>query len=225
MFPKVYKNLLESENKYDRLDAWFKVDYLTKILGIDEVRNKINFFLDLLCDEDLDIVLHAWQLLPKLIKLGLVHKESLNYNCFARALREGDINAWWIGIDLYKEGVINKDLLNEEINSYKKSLSADPLTRIGSWSLLPEMLRLNLVSEKEISESKLTELLKDKKLNYHVKLNVFYLIIDLIKREIIKDVDWRAMREIIEDPSFKQLSQAYEKNWEEAIQLIEKYKE
>ncbi|BFH74178.1 hypothetical protein SJAV_21220 [Sulfurisphaera javensis] len=218
MITEVYKSLLISENKYDRLDAWFKVDYLVNVLGINEVKSKINFFISLLCDKDLDIVLHAWQLLPKLLKLGLVQRSEADDKCFVKALREGDINAWWIGIDLYKEGVIDLSLLKNEIESYKKALSSDPLTRLGAWSLLPEMLKLDLV--KDIDEKLIVDLLKDKSLNYHIKLNVLYLVLELKEKGIIKNLDIQAVKEIVNNPMFKQLSEAYDKDWKKVIQVL-----
>jgi len=64
----------------------------------------------------------------------------------------------WLGIDLYKQGVIDISLLRDNIESCEKTLSSDPLTRLGAWSLLPEMLSLGLI--KSVNEKLITELLE-----------------------------------------------------------------
>jgi len=217
MDKEVYKRLLVASNKYDRLDAWMKVEYLSTVLGIDELKSKINYYKELLCDEDLDIVLHAWQLLPKVLKLGLVQRNEADDNCFVKALREADINSWWIGVDLYKEGVIDISLLKDNIKSYENALSSDPLTRLGAWSLLPEMLNLGLV--KNVDEKLITELL-EANLNYHIKLNVLYLVLELHEKGIVKNINYDAVKKIVNDPSFIKLSEAYDKDWRTVLSLV-----
>ena len=217
MDKEVYKRLLVASNKYDRLDAWMKVEYLSTVLGIEELKSRINYYKELLCDEDLDVVLHAWQLLPKVLKLGLIQRKEADDNCFAKALREGDINSWWIGIDLYKQGIIDISLLRDNIKSYEKALSSDPLTRLGAWSLLPEMLKLGLV--KNADEKFITELL-EANLNYHIKLNVLYLVLELHEKGIVKNINLEAVKKIVNDPSFIKLSEAYEKDWRAVLSLV-----
>jgi len=70
MDKEVYKNLLVASNKHDRLDARIKVECLSTVLGLEELKSRVNYYKEFLCDEDLDVVLHAWQLLPKVLKLG-----------------------------------------------------------------------------------------------------------------------------------------------------------
>lgn len=213
----VYKSLLTSDNKYDRLDAWMKIEYLHKVLDINDIKNRVSYYVELLCDDDLDIVLHAWQLLPKVLKLGLVQRSEVYDSCFIKALREGDINAWWIGVDLYKEGVIGLSLLRDNIESFKRALSSDPLTRLGAWSLLPEIMKLGLIDN--VDEKLVVDLLREN-LNYHIKLNVLYLVLELHDRGVIKDLDYEVVKEVVNDPSFVRLSEAYEKDWRKVIPII-----
>jgi len=159
----------------------------------------------------------AWQLLPKVLKLGLVQRNEADDNCFVKALREADINSWWIGVDLYKEGVIDISLLKDDIKSYENALSSDPLTRLGAWSLLPEMLNLGLV--KNVDEKLITELLEDN-LNYHIKLNVLYLVLELHEKGIVKNLNYDAVKKIVNDPSFIKLSEAYDKDWRTVLSLV-----
>ncbi|MEM0373066.1 MAG: hypothetical protein QXO96_00710, partial [Sulfolobales archaeon] len=144
MNKEFYQKLLTTQNKYDRLDGWKKAEILYKSIDMRALKK---YFLELLEDEDIDVILHAWQTLPKLLKLGIIDKEDYDERKFERALREGDINAWWIAYDLWKEGIISLDLLKVNIKYYEDALKGDPLTRISAWSLLPYCLQLGIVNK------------------------------------------------------------------------------
>jgi hypothetical protein len=210
-----YERLLKAENKYDRLDGWWKAEILSPAL---DLRKYKRYFLEMLSDDDLDVVLHAWQLLPKLIKMGIVDRGEYNVEHFERALREGDVNAWWIGYDLYREGIIDLDVLRRNISYFEKALKADPMTRIGAWSLLPHLLDLGLLVRP--SEEYVMELL-DPRFNYHVRLNVAYLVMDLKEKGVIRAVDANKLRAVVEDPRFVTLSEAYEKDWRKLVAFLD----
>ena len=216
MNKEFYEKLLTAENKYDRLDGWWKAEILYPTI---DLRKYKSYFLELLKDNDTDIALHAWQLLPKLVKLGIINREDFEINDFVRALREGDINGWWIGYDLYKEGIIPLETLKENAKYFENALKADPFTRISSWSLLPYLLELEVVSKP--SEDYLSELL-DSQLNIHVKLNVVYLLFELKEKGVIDKIDIEKVRKVVEDPQFIKLSEAYEKDWRKIIQQLDK---
>ncbi|MEM1626862.1 MAG: hypothetical protein QXV69_06250 [Sulfolobaceae archaeon] len=218
MNKEFYQKLLTTQNKYDRLDGWKKAEILYKSIDMRALKK---YFLELLEDEDIDVILHAWQTLPKLLKLGIIDKEDYDERKFERALREGDINAWWIAYDLWKEGIISLDLLKVNIKYYEDALKGDPLTRISAWSLLPYFLQLGIVNKP--SEDYLNELL-DKSLNIHIKLNVVYLILELKERGVIQKVNIEGIRRVIQDPNFIPLSEAYEKDWRKAMEYIKSLK-
>ncbi|BFI74568.1 hypothetical protein [Sulfurisphaera ohwakuensis] len=214
MDKKFYEQLLTSNNKYDRLDGWRKADLLYKSIDLKSYKE---YFLELLEDEDIDVALHAWQMLPQLIKLNIIDKNEYDEKKLVRALREGDINAWWIAYDLWKEGIISLDLLKSNIEYFEKSLRSDPLTRISAWSLLPYFLDIGLIEKPD--KDYLTELL-EQPLNIHIKVNVVYLILELKEKGIINNVNVDAIKKVIEDPNFIKLSEAYEKDWRKALQYI-----
>ncbi|WP_221288907.1 hypothetical protein [Stygiolobus caldivivus] len=215
MNKEFYERLLKAENKYDRLDGWKKADILYNAI---DLRSLKRYFLELLKDEDIDVALHAWQMLPQLIKLGVIDKGDYDEKELARALREGDINAWWIAYDLWKEGVVTIDLLKSNIQYFEKALRGDPYTRISSWSLLPYFLEIGLVEKP--SDDYLNELL-DQPLNIHIKLNVVYLILELKEKGVINKINVKGIKEVMQDPNFKTLSEAYEKDWRKAAQYVE----
>ena len=208
-----YERLLTAENKYDRLDGWKKAEILASSIDLKSFKN---YFLELLKDKDIDVALHAWQTLPQLIKLGIVEKGDYDEKDFEKALREGDINAWWIGYDLWREGVISLELLKSNIKYYEEALRGDPLTRISAWSLLPYLLDL----VKKPSDDYLNELL-NQPLNIHIKLNVVYLILELKEKGIIEKVNMEGIRKVVQDPNFIPLSEAYEKDWRKVIKFLD----
>ncbi|MFP3234738.1 MAG: hypothetical protein RXR08_14185 [Sulfolobaceae archaeon] len=214
MNKEFYERLLKAENKYDRLDGWKKAEILYKSI---DMRSLKNYFLEMLDDEDIDVALHAWQMLPQLVKLGIVDKRDYDERKLERALREGDINAWWIAYDLWKEGIIGLDVLKSNVEYFERALRGDPYTRISAWSLLPYFLEIGLV--KKPSDDYLNELLYQP-LNIHVKLNVVYLLLELKEKGVVNKIDLEAIRKVAEHPEFIKLSQAYEKNWRKVMELV-----
>ena len=209
-----YEKLLAAENKYDRLDGWWKADILANSVDLSKYKP---YFLDMLKDEDLDVALHAWQMLPKLLGLKVVDRSDFDVKDFERALREGDINAWWIGYDLWKQGVIPIEVLKSNVQYFEKALWADPMTRISAWSLLPHFLEAGLVNKP--SKDGLTELLYQG-LNIHVKVNVVYLILELREKGVIDHLDLEAVKEVARHPGFVRISEAYEKDWRKVLSLV-----
>ena len=209
-----YEGLLTAENKYDRLDGWWKADILVNSVDLSKYKP---YFLEMLKDEDLDVALHAWQLLPKLLELKVVDRNDYDVKDFERALREGDINAWWIGYDLWKQGVIPLEVLKSNVQYFERALWADPMTRISAWSLLPHFLEAGLVNKP--SKDGLTELLYQD-LNIHVKVNVLYLILELREKGVIDHLDLEAVKEVARHPDFVRISEAYEKDWRKVLSLL-----
>ncbi|AWR97902.2 hypothetical protein DFR86_10375 [Acidianus sulfidivorans JP7] len=222
-----YLKLLSAENPYDRLDAWFKVDWLIKnnIVPVEQFINLKEKFIELLNYEDETVRLHAWKLLPQVMKENIINFSDINKEMFLNTLHSPE--GWLLVKDLLDLKVITYDDVLKYKKYFMEFLEGSDLDRISAWSLVNQMIQIGIVSRDEVKKlkNKILSLLKfDDK---HIRFNVLFLVDELYKQGLIDSSDILQYKEdilrIVNDDQFSFLVNAYEKNLkdiEEILQII-----
>ncbi|MCI2413851.1 MAG: hypothetical protein MPF33_01165 [Candidatus Aramenus sp.] len=192
-----YVNLLKSQNPYDRLDAWFKAEWLLNngMATREELGRLKDYFLELLSHPDETVRLHAWQQSLKLLPLGVINLEDLKVRkgYFLDALN--DAEGWLLALDLLRGRVVTKEELKEKVPQFLSLLKGNELNKVASWSLVPQMISEGVVvrGEAEALKRYLFDLLDSPA--YDVQFNVLFLIAELYERGFLKEEDAKNVRE------------------------------
>lgn len=114
--------------------------------------------------------LHAWQILPKLIKNNIIDLEDIKEmeKYYFELLNKGSLEAWLIAGDLYKERIITKP----NMTKFLELLKGDPLDRIAAWGLVSQFIEVGLLNVNEIKDYNkyIIELLKYNE--YYIRFNI-----------------------------------------------------
>ncbi len=223
-----YKKLLMASNPFDRLDAWFKTQWIldNNVLSKDELIGLKDKFIELLNNPDETVRLHAWQQTPELISRGILNYEDIK-DCKAnliQSLKEGSLEAWLLVNDLYKGKIISKEDITNVVDTFISLLKGNELDRIAIWSLVPDMLKNSLIDKETILNLKkyVLDLLTFD--DYDIRFNVLFLIIDLYKAKIFTENEIRQknneIKEIVSDPKFNDFLKIYEKDPKELKLII-----
>jgi hypothetical protein len=223
-----YKKLLMASNPFDRLDAWFKTQWIldNNVLSKDELIGLKDKFIELLNNPDETVRLHAWQQTPELISRGILNYEDIkDYKAnLIQSLKEGSLEAWLLVNDLYKGKIISKEDITNVVDTFISLLKGNELDRIAIWSLVPDMLKNSLIDKETILNLKkyVLDLLTFD--DYDIRFNVLFLIIDLYKAKIFTENEIiqknNEIKEIVSDPKFNDFLKIYEKDPKELKLII-----
>ncbi|BDC18494.1 hypothetical protein [Acidianus sp. HS-5] len=211
-----YLALLSSQNPYDRLDGWFKIDWLIQndIVSKEKLIEMKDKFLELLSYNDDTVKLHAWEMVPKLISKGIITVEDVKKYDFLSLLYDSE--AWLLVRDLVNSGVVDVEKVKKEKEKYISFLKGNELDRIASWSLILDMFNAGIITKEEIEDNKkyLLELFNFPA--YDIRFNLLFLVSELLKKGVISQEELKPydkkIEEIIKDKDFKQFVKIYEKD-------------
>ncbi len=211
-----YVALLSSQNPYDRLDGWFKLDWLiqNEIINKEKLIEMKDKFLELLSYNDDTVRLHAWEMVPKLISKGIITPDDVKKYDFTSLLYDSE--AWLLVKDLVNSGAIDVEKIKNEKEKYISLLRGNELDRIASWSLILDIFNTGIITKEEIEENKkyLLELFNFPA--YDIRFNLLFLLADLVNKGVILPEELKPyeknIEEIIKDKDFEQFVKIYEKN-------------
>lgn len=211
-----YLSLLSSQNPYDRLDGWFKVDWLIKngIVTKEKLVEMKGKFLDLLSYNDETVRLHAWEMVPKLINKGIITMSDVKKYDFLSLLHVSE--AWLLVKDLVNSGIIDVESVKKEKERYIALLRGNELDRIASWSLILDMINLGIINYDDVENNKryLLELFNFP--TYDIRFNLLFLVAELVSKGVFSPRELEPYREkieeIVKDKDFIQFLKVYEKD-------------
>jgi len=187
-----YIKSLALEDKFSRLDAWYKVDFLidNNILTKEFVVSNKDKFLDLLTTTDEMVKVHAWVLARRFADAGYITKEDIvkRKSYLLPYVTSGDLTAWWNAIDLINGKYLDKSYLIPYKDTFIESLKSDnPGTVSDAWHMIPLLVNAGIIKNEDYDEDKkyLFNVLKSS--NQYIRLNAWETIIDLGEKGIIKN--------------------------------------
>jgi hypothetical protein len=216
-----YLKSLSLEDKFSRLDAWYKVDFLIDNNILTKqfvVENKTNF-LDLLTTTDEMVKVHAWVLARRFADAGYITKEDIDKrkSYLIPYVQGGDLTAWWNAVDLIKGGYMDSSYIKPYKNVFIESLkSENPGIVSDAWHMVPMLTSTNILSQSDYEDNKkyLFNVLKSS--NQYIRLNAWETIIDLGEKGILKKEDILPFRshakELIEGDDLIKLTSLFDTN-------------
>ncbi len=212
-----YVKLLSSNNLYDRLDGWNKIDYLISegMLKREEILSLMSNFQELLYNQDSVVALHAFKLLDKFVALNLVKVDSSLKERIKQLVLEPELDNWWVAEELVSKKILSPQDLSEKIDIFLKFLESTGADQIDAWNLAK-----NLVHDGAISKCLLKPYAKNllvllKSSDMHLRFNSWLMASDLIKEGIADASEFREAKdyllELLKSDYFEDLSRIYEK--------------
>ncbi len=189
-----YIKSLALEDKFSRLDAWYKVDFLIEnnILTKRFVVESKDKFLDLLTTTDEMVKVHAWVLTRRFADAGYVTKDDIvkRKSYLLPYVRSGDLTAWWNAIDIINGKYLDSSYLIPYKDIFIESLkSGNPGVVSDAWHMVPSLVNAGIINENDYKEYKkyLFNVLKSS--NQYIRLNAWETIIDLGEKNVFKKDD------------------------------------
>ncbi|MFP3218584.1 hypothetical protein [Acidianus sp.] len=211
-----YLALLSSQNPYDRLDGWFKIDWLIQnnIVTKEKLIEMKDKFLNLLSYNDDTVKLHAWRMVPQLINKGIITVKDVKKYDFLSLLYDSE--AWLLVKDLVNSGAIDIESVKKEKEKYIALLKGNELDRIASWSLILDIVNLGIIDKNDVENNKkyLLELFNFPA--YDIRFNLLFLVAELISKGVLSPKELepyeKKIEEIVKDKDFNQFVKIYEKD-------------
>ncbi len=189
-----YLKSLSLEDKFSRLDAWYKVDFLidNNIMTKEYVVENKGYFLDLLTTTDEMVKVHAWVLARRFADAGYITKEDIDKrkSYLMPYVQSGDLTAWWNAVDLIKGGYIDSSYIRPYKNVFIESLkSENPGIVSDAWHMVPMLTGAKILTESDYEDNKkyLFNVLKSS--NQYIRLNAWETIIDLGEKGVLQKED------------------------------------
>ncbi len=216
-----YLKSLALDDKFSRLDAWYKVDFLisNNILTKEYVVENKNKFLDLLTTTDEMVKVHAWVLARRFADAGYITKEDINKrkSYLIPYVQSGDLTAWWNAVDLIRGGYVDSSYISPYKDVFIQSLkSSNPGIVSDAWHMVPMLTGTNILKESDYEDNKkyLFNVLKSS--NQYIRLNAWETIIDLGEKGILRKDDILPFRdhakELIEGDDLIKLTSLFDTN-------------
>lgn len=224
-----YIKSLSLEDKFSRLDAWYKVDFLISndILTKEYVVENKGQFLDLLTTTDEMVKVHAWVLARRFADAGYITKEDIEKrkSYLIPYVESGDLTAWWNALDLVKGGYIESSYIAPYKNIFIESLkSENPGIVSDAWHMVPMLTSTNILKESDYENHKkyLFNVLKSS--NQYIRLNAWETIIDLGEKGILHKEDILPFRdhakELIEGEDIIKLTSLFDTNRDDFLKRL-----
>ncbi len=212
-----YIRLLNSENLYDRLDGWNKVDYLLQegIITKKEIISLINKFKELLYDKDVVIALHAVKLLDKLRQVGILDIDEEIKRRVKELVLKPTLDSWWVAEELLREGILSSADLSMKVEEFLEFLESPSVDQIDAWNLAKNLVREGVIDKESLKPyvTYILPLLKSD--DMHLRFNSWLTASDLIKEGIADASDFMEARdylmELLNSDYFEDLSRIYER--------------
>ncbi len=224
-----YIKSLALGDKFSRLDAWYKVDFLIEnnILTKDFVIQNKDKFLDLLTTTDEMVKVHAWVLARRFADTGYITKDDIvkRKSYLLPYVQSGDLTAWWNVTDLINGKYLDKSYLIPYKNIFIESLKSDnPGVVSDAWHMVPLLVNAGIINNGDYEEYKkyLFNVLKSS--NQYIRLNAWETIIDLGEKNILKKEDLSQFknnaRELVEGDDLIKLTSLFDTTNDEFIKKL-----
>ncbi len=224
-----YLKSLSLEDKFSRLDAWYKIDFLidNKILTKEYVVQNKAQFLDLLTTTDEMVKVHAWVLARRYADTGYITGEDIDKrkSYLIPYIKDGDLTAWWNAVDLINGKYIDSEYIKPYKDVFIESLKSPNAGIVSdAWHMVPMLVSAGVLNKDDYNDNKkyLFNVLKSP--NQYIRLNAWETIIDLAEKGIITKEELLPFksqaRELIEGEDIIKLTSLFDTTQESFINRL-----